>query len=55
MSKTKTFTVRIDPKLFERLKEASNDQRRPLNNLMKIIIEDYVEQHEQEKKDKKGK
>ena len=55
MNKTMTFTVRIDPNLFKRLKEASNDQRRPLNNLMRIIIEDYVEQYEQEKKDKKGK
>ncbi len=54
MDKAKTFSVRIDLKLFERLKEVSNDQRRPLNNLMRIIIEDYLEQYELEKRHKQG-
>ena len=38
---------RVDEKVKERLEEIAKKERRPLANLIRIIVEDWLEEYEQ--------
>ena len=41
---------RIDEKIKERLEEIAKKERRPLANLIRIIVEDWLEEYEKSQK-----
>jgi predicted HicB family RNase H-like nuclease len=41
-----TTSVRMSPVLHARLKTAADRQRRSVNNLIKVILEEWLDEHE---------
>ncbi len=48
MNIRKTFTLRIDEKLLEKLHYASEKNKRSVNNQIEVLIEQFIEQFEKE-------
>ena len=50
MPKGKTqFLLRIDDELYEKLKQAAEDDYRSVNNLIEVILKRYIQAKEENK------
>ena len=43
MSKDSRLIIRIDTEVLNRLRELADDERRPLTQLVRNVIDDYLE------------
>ena len=48
MNYRKTFTLRIEEKMLEKLHYAANKNKRSLNNQIEVVLEKYLEDFEKE-------
>lgn len=49
MSDTKRFTLRIDEKIFDKIKESADRNKRSIAKEIEYLLERYIEQLEKEK------